>query len=279
VCRTKVLVVTIIGSSWLVGSLQARPVDGALPVVKMPPVKTEPADMVTDRPDFTESTSVVGKGVVQIENGFTVERNPHGSNLSGPELLMRVGLSHFLEWRIGGDGFLSERTSEGERYAGFSDLEVGVKLRLLEQGRYRPALSLIPIVSIPLGTSRFSSGDYDPTLKVALGKHLAKNFSLGANVNFSSLTAPEGRFLQTAWSASLSHELGRGFGGYWEAFGFTPWEKGGSTAWIANTGITRSLGRNAQIDVRVGKRLTDSGPGWFWGMGVAVRQQGWPFSH
>jgi hypothetical protein len=190
---------------------------------------------------------------------------------------MRVGLTGRLELRVGGDGFLSQRMPGAEKVAGYSDVDLAVKIRIFDEGRHRPALSLIPILSVPLGSSEFSSGDYDPTLKVALGKDLPKGFRIGGNVNFSSLTSDDGRFLQTAFSASLGHSLGHGLGAYWEFFGFTPWEKGGSAAWIANTGVTRSIGKNAQIDVRVGKSLTGSGPGWFWGMGVAFRQPGWQF--
>ena len=40
------------------------------------PGKADLPEMVTDRPDYTESTDVVGKGMVQMENGFTVERSP-----------------------------------------------------------------------------------------------------------------------------------------------------------------------------------------------------------
>ncbi len=243
----------------------------------IPPARAELPEMVTDRPDYTESTNLVGKGVVQMENGFTVERGREGSTLSGPELLMRIGLNKHLEFRIGGDGFLSQRAPGVTGVAGYSDVELAVKIAVFDQGRHRPALSLIPIVSVPLGSPDFSSGDYDPTLKVALSKDLPKGFSLGGNVNSSSLTTTDGRFSQTAFSASLGHSLGREYRAYWEIFGFTPWEKAGSAAWIANSGLTRSLGKNAQIDVRIGKRLTDSGPDWFWGFGVAFRQPDWTF--
>ena len=267
------MVVSLLG-----GVLTAQSESGAPGVLRPArPAGAELPELVTDRPDFTESTEVVGKGVFQMESGFTVARSQGGSSLSGPELLMRVGLSKRLELRFGGDGFLRERTPGGESFTGRSDSELAMKIRLFDQGRYRPALSLIPIVSAPVGSAYFSSGGYDPTVKVALGKDLARGFSVGGNVNFSSLNTPQGRFRQTAWSASLGHDVGRGFGAYWEVFGFVPWDKDGSAAWLANTGISRSIGKNVQFDVRVGKSLTDSGPNWFWGMGMAVRQPAWGF--
>lgn len=236
----------------------------------LPPVKSVPGDLDTDRPDFTEVAGVVGKGVVQIEAGFTTEHSQGGS-LSVPEPLVRIGVSKRLELRVGGDGYVAERAAEGVTVRGHSDVEIGMKIMAVEETRHRPAISLIPLLSLPLGSSDFSSSAHDPTLKVVWSKDLIRGFSLGGNVNFSSLSAPDGRFFQTAYSASLAHELRYGFGGYWEIFGFTPWEKGGSAAWIADTGVTRSIGKNAQADFRVGRRLTSSGPDWYWGVGIAYR--------
>lgn len=236
------------------------------------PARTELPEMVTDRPDFTESTDVVGKGMLQIENGFTVERSQGAGKMTSPELLMRVGLSKRVELRLGGDGLVTQRIPGKSMVVGYSDFEIAAKVVILEAGHRRPAISLIPLISAPAGSPFFSSGAWDPTLKIAIGKDLPKGFSASGNVDFSSLTTPEGRFLQTAWSVSVDHPLGRGFGAYWEVFGFTPWDKGSSAARIADTGITRSAGRNAQVDIRAGKRLSHVGSNWFWGVGVAFRK-------
>uniref|UniRef100_Q02BZ9 Uncharacterized protein n=1 Tax=Solibacter usitatus (strain Ellin6076) TaxID=234267 RepID=Q02BZ9_SOLUE len=99
-------------------------------------------EIATDRPHFTDSTGVVGKGVVQVENGLTGERGRDGSNLSGPELLMRIGLNERLEFRIGDDGFLSHWAPGTTSTSGHSNIELAVKVVVFEQGRYRPAMSL-----------------------------------------------------------------------------------------------------------------------------------------
>ena len=125
---------------------------------------------------------------------------------------------------------------------------------------------------MPSHNEHFSSSGYDPAIKLAWSRDLPAGFSFGGNVNFSSLTENDGRFLQSAASWSLGHDLPAGFGAYWEVFSFSPWEKGGSASWIANSGITHGLGKNAQIDVRGGKRMTEAGPNWFVGVGFAVRR-------
>ena len=62
--------------------------------------------LVTDRPDFTESSSTVGMGVVQLETGytFTYDDNEIGktNEHSFPEALLRIGmLADWFELRIG----------------------------------------------------------------------------------------------------------------------------------------------------------------------------------
>jgi hypothetical protein len=226
----------------------------------------------TDRPDFTESDVVIGKGVIQFETGITVERERGGNSLTLPEVLLRIGIGKRLELRFGGDGFLVDHGSGAGSTRGHSDTEVAAKIGILKQGPHTPAISLIPILSVPSGSKDFSSGGYDPTLKLALGKDLRKGFYVGGNVNFSSRSGPGGRFFQNAMSLSLDHELGHHFGAFWEVFGFQALEKGGPAAFIADTGVTRDINKNTQIDLRVGRRLSAAGPGLYWGMGIVVRQ-------
>ena len=56
--------------------------------------------LVTDRPDFTESTVTVGRGVMQLECGYTFtaddEAGVRTNNHSFPETLLRVGM--LAEW-------------------------------------------------------------------------------------------------------------------------------------------------------------------------------------
>lgn len=228
-------------------------------------------ELVTDRPDFTEATDVVGRGVLQLEGGFTLDREGSVRHFSGPELLLRLGLSKRFELRFATDGFDANEAVGQNWRSGHSDAEIGFKLNFWKQGHYRPAFSIVPNLSIPVGSAAFSSGGYDPTLKLAWSKDLPKGFTLGGNINFLSLRAESGRIVQKAWSTSLGHDLPGGFAAYWEVYGFSPWD-GPANAWIANTGISHGVGDNAQWDVRVGRRITAAGPAWFFGAGFAIRK-------
>ena len=228
--------------------------------------------MVVDRPDYTDSARLVRRGEMQFESGLALTHEKGVRSLTGGQLLLRIGLSERFELRLGSDGFLSERTLDGEASSGFADAELSAKIRLWRETAHLPAVSLIPILSLPAGSDAFSSGGYDPTLKVAWQKDLRRGVSLGGNVDYSWLTAPEGRFAQWAYSWSLDYDLPRGFAGYCEVFSISPYDYKLEAAWIADAGLIHTIGRNVQVDVLAGRRLTSLGPDWFVGFGFAARR-------
>jgi hypothetical protein len=225
-------------------------------------------ELVADRPDFTDSAILTRPGVVQVEIGTTLDRE--GSAVSQGELLVRTGLSRRVELRFGGQ--LSEDKTPGGFRRGASNMESGIKVRLWEQRGRLPAVALIATLSKLSGDSDTPYAAYEPTVKLAWSKDLIKGFTLGSNFNMSSIRVGSGRVVQNAQSASVGHELPVGFEGYWEVFHVSPWDDGKGTAWVANTGVSHGIGHHAQLDLRIGKRLTAEGPNWFLGVGFTFRQ-------
>jgi hypothetical protein len=99
-----------------------------------------PDTIETDRPDFTEASTTVGRGRVQFEMGYTFTENDDDgvrtANHSYPELLIRIGM--FAEWfelrianNVGGetfdDGILNDSNS------GMEDMYLGCKIALTPQ--------------------------------------------------------------------------------------------------------------------------------------------------
>ncbi len=233
-------------------------------------------DLVTDRPDFTESSEVVGRGQVQLESGLTIEADRSGTvssrALSAPAALVRIGVSRHVELRLGGQGFLRGWTTTpgATAVSGHSDVEVGAKVKLLDRAAFD--LAVIPIVSIPAQDVHYSSNGYDSTVKFTWAGSLPLAFDVSGNVNVASLSDALGRFSQHAVSVSLAHDLAGGWGGYWEAYTFTPMERGLGSGTTFNSGVTHKIGPDAQVDVEVGHGMTASAPDWFLGVGFAVRR-------
>ena len=91
--------------------------------------------MVTDRPDFVESSEVVGPHRVQIESGLDFDRDQapgvRTRGRSTPTLL-RIGLDERLELRVETDGALRQdqrdpATGLRVRQTGIADTALGVK--------------------------------------------------------------------------------------------------------------------------------------------------------
>jgi hypothetical protein len=232
-------------------------------------------ELVTDRPDFTESSNVVGSGVLQIESGTTFEHDRdagvRNGMLSTPSLL-RLGVSNRLEFRLASDGVLSESlnfASRHERTTGGADTEVGVKYMLTENPFHGTSFALIAAMSLPTGADGLSSGGYDPGVKFTWARDLPRGFGLSGNFNLASVTAGDDREWERSVSLSLGHGLGEQWGAYWETYGFVD---GDGCACTFNTGVTRALGRHMQIDFEVGRGITSSAPDWFAGVGFAIRR-------
>jgi hypothetical protein len=233
-------------------------------------------ELETDRPDLTESSGVVGAGVWQLESGvlFQSDGLDRGTahDVSAPNILLRMGIGSRLELRIGGEGFLGESLSTGTGMSsGLSDLELGFKYRLLDQDRAGVDLAVIPIVSLPVGSSVFSSGSVDPTIKLTVARDLPYGFGIGSNVIVASITEDGARFTQTAVSASLGHALGRHWNGFWELYGASALSREGGRAWLFDTGVTHAFGERLQLDLSAGRGLTHDAPDWFIGAGMAIR--------
>lgn len=125
----------------------------------------------TDRPDFTDVATVVGKGVRQLETGYTYRRREDGftaaQSQSSPECLLRLGISDKCEFRIKWDGYLDSRvvdsaTSKSVQPSGLSDLQLGFKRELIQQNDWIPLQTIVTRLVVPTGSKSFSANTVQP---------------------------------------------------------------------------------------------------------------------
>lgn len=132
-------------------------------------------ELVTDRPDFTESSVVVPRGAWQLESGFALTRDSGVRSLGAPEMLLRWGIGRRTELRLGLPDFVHTRGSEhGD---GFADTYLGFKQQL-GAARSGLGLALIPAVSLPTGARRLTSGRVDPEVKLAWSRPLPEPWAI-----------------------------------------------------------------------------------------------------
>jgi hypothetical protein len=112
-------------------------------------------EIVTDRPDVTEASTVVPVDSLQIENGFTQTSDRGSGTLDFSESLVRYGLSHRTEFRIGLPNIFLRDVGLPSAL-GVSDLSFGVKQQLGPlAGSFDVAV--IAALSFPTGASNGST--------------------------------------------------------------------------------------------------------------------------
>jgi hypothetical protein len=237
-----------------------------LPKVTAP---AEDDEMVTDRPDFTESAATVRPAWYQLETGFAVsgETNREGRvrSVTFPYPLMRIGLTKRFEFRYSTDGYARNRFffKEGQSlFHGHNDLEIGMKYVAWYEKSLLPQLAVIAQVSEPLGASSMTSGTLDPKMKLCWSKDFSGGWGLSGNFNYFYLTEDSQRFLERDTSVSLGHDLVAGFKGYVEFYRLANISLGKESLSVAQMGWARQLKGNFQFDMSVAKTVARSTPQW-----------------
>lgn len=243
-------------------------------------------EMATDRPDQTESSSVVPPGFVQLELGWThTEEKEQGERFetdSFPESLLRVGVRPGLELRFGApvrewvDEYLPGESKSED--SGWTDMQFGFKKQLwLEEGCL-PEAALIFHLTVPTGEEGYSSERVDPDFRFAFSHELNDRWSLGYNLGATWETSEDPRgerdTLSTFnWTAALGYAVTDRLGAYVELFGDVPMSADGKPQTSLDGGFTWAVNDHFQLDILAGVGLSDHAPDWFVGAGVSYR---WP---
>ena len=243
--------------------------------------------LITDRPDFTESTDAIPAGHFQLEAGYTFtydrEHKDRVRDHTAPEFLLRIGVIDDVELRLGWQGYswtenqFVTRTRVGRRVTGEDwtdgahDLSIGFKLKLLEQDGLVPHFGILASMNIPVGSDVVSPGDVEPGAILLWAYDLTDEVALAGNVGFASLNDAGERFFQTSASISLAVALTERLGGYVEYYGLYPNAEDSDAAHTLNCGLTFLINNNFQIDWRIGGGLNEEADDFFTGVGFAWR--------
>ena len=226
-------------------------------------------ELVTDRPDQTESATVVPRGLLQVETGYLFTRDGDVDSHAAPGTLFRIGFGGRTELRLGHTGVLG---TEGRRGAG--DSELGAKVNLIPQADgWRPELALLGGLSLPTGDSRFSSDSADTSFLVAFAHELRSGLSLGYNAGAaweSSVGHPD-RDAFVVYSLALGVGLTDRLGAFFEVFGDRQVTGPVAGSVSADTGLTLLLTDVLQLDASVGRGLRGPADDLFVGAGLSLR--------
>ena len=235
-----------------------------------PPDAIEP-----DRPDVTNGTHIVDIGLLQIEIGGIYIRSGSQQHSLGTPLTARVGLTDWLEARVGTDGFVTQNVF-GATASGIGNLQAGAKLRLWAEAGGVPVLSILPNVNIPTANADagLGSGAADYTLTLLTGRDVGRHWHADVNYGIGAIGVADGQphFLQQLASVSVSAAASDNWNPYVETFWLSRDEPGGGAVGGVDAGAIYELGARYALDGGLQFGVTADAPAFaaFGGISIIV---------
>ena len=232
--------------------------------------------LVTDRPDFTEASVTVGRGVSQLEFGYTFTEDNEGGHkrsLSIGEPLLRYGIfADWLELRLAIFP-VNERDSTGRTTSGTEDIYLGFKIALTGQDGLLPEMAILPQMTVPTGSNAFTNESALPGVNWLYSWDLGNEWSLAGSTQINRARDDSTEYyIETAQSVAVGYGLTDELGAYFEWYGLFP--SGANTARVEhyiNGGFAYLLSDDIQWDIRVGTGLTTASDDLFIGTGFSIR--------
>lgn len=208
-------------------------------------------EIITDRPDQTESSTTIPFKSFQIESGILVGNSEIDNSservLLIPTTLLRYSLKKIIEIRFV-EQLVSIRNKKtfNEKF-GLSDFEIGTKIQILRRENINTEIAFISHLLIPAGSKSLTTNYWGSINKIAVSHIINNNMNLGYNAGYNYFGKGSG---DLTYSLTIGIGLSNKAGGYFETFGeFSDFNK-----WVSNfdSGITYLLQKNLQLDFSFG---------------------------
>lgn len=231
-------------------------------------------DMVTDRPDQTESTSIVPSGWLQVELGVQSQRTTVSANGTEatqtdnalPDALLRFGVLPTMELRL--KAGYGSTDFQGATTSGMGPLTLGAKIAVCGEDGLRPEIAFLGHITLPnTGADEFSAPYLAPDFLFSMSHTLSDALSLGYNIGAE--WDGESAMAAGLYSASLGISVSDNIGVFAELFGNVT--ESGDNATSFDAGATYAILPNVQIDASGGVGLSDLAPDYFVGAGLSFR--------
>jgi len=243
--------------------------------------KKDYGSIITDRPDQTESPTVVPKSFLQIETGFfyeTVETESGSLKVKNKSTalnttLLRYGLLDNLELRVGFDFTEQSRELNGNKLnniaSGFSPLLLGAKIGVTKEKGLLPEIGFLGHINLPF----LASNDYKPEntgvdFRFSFAHTLSEKSSLAYNLGMAwGDDSPEASYIYTlVYGYSITNNLGT----YIEVYGDFP-ENSNASKHRWDAGLTYLIKDNIQLDVFGGTGITQNIQDLILSAGISIR--------
>ena len=219
------------------------------------------SDLITDRPDQTESPTTISKGFLQIETGSYYEsfkeNNIKYEAYTYNTTLLRFGLlnnlelrmeTEFVEGRIKVDGHTLDNVTSG-----LQPLKFGFKTTIAPENGWMPEIGFLGQLYLPFAASTdYKTETTGVEFRFAFEHTLSEKSSIGYNIGADWLDdSAEASYIYTlSYGLDLTERLGI----FAEVYGNLPENSKSYHYWDA--GLTYIISPNVQLDASVGTSIT-----------------------
>ena len=202
------------------------------------------SQLITDRPDQTESSVVLPQGHIQIETGISLEDSQSYINT-----LFRIGIVNGVEMRINSNYLINDDISSLKK-SSFSDFEIGAKFRIMDKDNKITKIGFLTHLSIPTAPEIFSYNEYGLLSRLLVSHDLKNDSQIGYNIGYNKYDNYNGQFVYTlAYGVSLGS-----FGVFFELFGD---DSSNNSNLNFDSGITYLIDNDKQLDLSIGRGLNN----------------------
>jgi len=232
--------------------------------------------IITDRPDQTESSALIPNGLLQVETGsFFEEVEKFGvkdKSTTFNTTLLRYGLLDNLEFRLGFSFMEIRREFNDIKFddtaSGFSPLALGVKIGVIQEKGTLPEIAFLSHVNFPfLASQDFKTKSTGIDFRFTFAHTLSEKSSLGYNLGMAwdgDITTAN--YIYTiAYGYSISDKVGA----FLEIYGNLPENSHFNHLW--NAGLTYLIENNIQLDISGGTGITQNVQDLFLSAGISFR--------
>jgi hypothetical protein len=238
-------------------------------------------DIVTDRPDISESSEVVGAGRFQIETSMAWQRNKLAGvreRLTTTPTLLRYGLDDTLELRIETEGYSRLRTDGGggaTTHSGMADMALGLKwhTRDGDEVNGQPSVAWLLHADLASGKTPFRGQGVRPSLRVVGEWELPDDWSVGVMPGlFVERNDLGKRYLGGLVAVTVGKAFSSAFRGYIElAAEQLAAPRNGGNSISMDGGVAYLLTPSMQVDASVKCGLSHAAPDASAALGFSVK--------
>ncbi len=229
-------------------------------------------ELITDRPDKTESPYTVDAGHFQFEMDL-VSYTRDEERLDGATtkvdawavapVNLKVGLCNRVDLHLVLESYNHVRVRSGgvtQTMRGYGDTTVRLKCNFWGNDGGPTAMAAMPYVKLPTNQDGLGNNSVEGGLILPLAVSLPAGFGMGLMTQFDVIRDEDGggHHAEFINSITLNHDIVGNVGGYVEFFSAVSAERGSGWIGTVDLGLTYGLTDNIQLDAGVNIGVTKS---------------------